>query len=71
MSIYSSMCAGKREYPDKRAAKEAIRSLCAAGRSHKSTLNAYKCLFCQQWHVGHNYKSYRTPPPPPAWSCKK
>ena len=70
MSLYVKMCAGKIRYPDKRAAKDGIRSLCSSGKNHKSTLNAYPCHFCNTWHIGHNYNSYRDSPPPPVWATR-
>jgi len=40
--------AGKREYPDRRTAKRAVKEVDPA-------MHAYRCDFCGFWHVGHGF----------------
>ena len=63
--VIETSCAGKLQHKDKAAAKQSIRSLQKSGRGQKSQYNAYYCIFCGFWHVGHNRNSFRVPPPPP------
>lgn len=54
LEAFDRMCLGKEQYPSEAAAVAAIKLL-AKERSHKkgSTLVAYACRFCRQWHFGH------------------
>jgi hypothetical protein len=47
----------KVRYPDKAAAKQAIRELYAKGRGNPD-LMAYPCV-CGAWHVGHNLTRFK------------
>jgi len=47
---FKSSCYGKQRYGDRRTAKAAVRALAGKGREG---LSAYRCWYCEGWHVGH------------------
>jgi hypothetical protein len=53
---YRNHCKGKQAHENEGKAQAAIRSLSRfaheAGR-----LEAYKCIYCNKWHVGHKRKT--------------
>lgn len=44
-------CAGKTQHGDKRTAKTAAAN---ASRKKGEVIQAYRCVFCNGWHIGHN-----------------
>ena len=46
---YSRSCAGKRAYNSERRAAEAAKG---SQILYGQPMNAYKCEFCNRWHVG-------------------
>jgi hypothetical protein len=51
--IRDRSCAHKIGHATRRAAKHAARSM-HAGRGERGRLHAYRCAFCDRWHVGHS-----------------
>lgn len=50
MTAWERQCRGKVKHPNEKAAKDAVGAH-EANRGGK--LNAYKCSFCEGWHIGH------------------
>jgi hypothetical protein len=51
-------CEGKQRHDTKQQAEEHRLSLIRAGAFHKA-INAWRCAFCDGWHVGHKAGSRR------------
>lgn len=49
-------CHGKVQYADEKTAKVAAKRL---HKMKKCKFNAYQCLFCFQWHTGHDRRGLR------------
>lgn len=60
--LRKAMCDTKIKYKVKREAVDAIEYMKARGRN-VSGLQAYRCPFCRQWHVGHKPVKWRDPLP--------
>lgn len=48
-------CSGKIPFQSRQDAKSQIRRMLKSKITVKSSLNAYKCPFCKQFHLGNNY----------------
>jgi len=46
-------CGGKRSYGSQREAAEGDRRNLRAVKNKREKLEAYRCLSCRQWHLGH------------------
>jgi hypothetical protein len=50
-SRYDKTCRHKQPYPTRRQARLAAQS---HTRSHGGSLQSYRCMYCANWHIGHN-----------------
>lgn len=50
-------CATKKRYESKEMAAAEIRRL-----GWSATVKAYRCPFCDRWHIGHRAESFRRGP---------
>jgi len=48
-----SACEGKRHYTSEREARLIARRF---GATVGARLRPYRCLFCRDWHIGHDYQ---------------
>ena len=48
----ASYCQGKTAYAGKRQAIEQIKRYAKRGKMTRGGINAYRCEYCNHWHVG-------------------
>lgn len=53
-----AMCTGKRPWASRR---EALQANKAAQNHGFPAMQAYRCWFCDQWHLGHKHKRCKKP----------
>lgn len=52
-------CTFKRPFPTEDEARDAVKAIKKKGAmSGYSRMNAYKCTFCEFWHLGHSSKRF-------------
>lgn len=52
--VKATHCTFKRPYSSESEALKVVKEIRKAGRMRRfCSFNAYKCFFCEYWHVGH------------------
>lgn len=53
MTTRKASCTGKVRYASRKAAKTALRRLRGQGGARDDHVHAYRCDWCDFWHLGH------------------
>lgn len=50
---FDSGCRNKIRYSSRRTARKALRTMQGVGKGRNGHMQAYQCIFCTFWHLGH------------------
>ncbi len=57
---FRKKCVGKHAHKSEGAAQAHIRALVQLGRAEADNIRAYRCPYCNRWHVGHYARRSQT-----------